>query len=750
MSLTETIDGAGASAGEDPARARGARRGLSPGLAMLCAAAFCLVAAALTIGTATSRPWIGLGLAAEAEGDAVVVRRVLAGGPAASAGLDGRSAIGGRLEAIGAGAAEAPLTAADLIEEPDGLPSYAANKAFMARQSRMAALLASGDPVHLRIVQPSGATIRLAVEPRARPLLSLPVVFWVQLVSGLGGFLIGAWVWSMRRGDLGARMFALSGLGLLVSALPAAIYSTRELAIDGGGFVVLTAMNHIGAHLFGAAIIALFLTYPRRLARPAWLLALPAALVPWLWADITHRLPDPTTGMYAPMLAEMAAIVVLALVQRRLARREPATIGALRWLGLSVVIGAGAFVAGIAVPQLLGVEAAISQGYAFAFFLLVYVGIALGIRRYRLFELGDWSFRILFYTVGALLLLALDMALIWTLHLERASAMGVSLLVIGFAYLPMRDVLWRRMYGRRLPPGPELFAAAMDVAFAATRAERADRWRGLLARLYDPLETTLALAGPQAATADPDGLALTVPAVADSPALRLRFPFGGRGMFGPPDLQLANQLVALVGQAEASRDAYERGVQEERQRIARDLHDDLGARLLAGLHSGDVRTRPLLQAALADVRAIVSGLAGEQASLESVLAEARHESAWRLEAAGVALDWPLPDEGEPVMLDYRRSKALISSIREVLSNIIRHAQAGQVRTEIEISDATLVLRIGDNGRGMAKATPGRGYGLRSIRGRIEDIGGQLTIASTSAGTTVEMVVPLRETGAAPP
>ena len=743
LSLTDTVDGAGVAGGASSTRAASAPRRLSPGLAMFCAAALCLVAGALSIGAATARPWMGVRLAPEAATGAVVVSAVTPGGPAATAGLTS----GVRVTAVGEGAAEIRLNPSDLIEEPDGLPSYADNTAFMTRQSRLAGMLADGRaPIQ---IEQAGAAASVTVEPLdSRPLGSLPVVFWVQLASGLGGFFIGAWVWSMRRGDLGARMFALSGVGLAVSALPAAIYSTRELAIPGGPFVALTAMNHIGAHLFGAAIIALFLTYPRRLVRPAWLLVLPAILIPWLWADITHRLPDPTTGMYAPMAVEMAAIVALVLTQRRLARNEPATIGALRWLGLSVVIGAGAFVAAIAVPQLLGVEAAISQGYAFAFFLLVYVGIALGIRRYRLFELGDWAFRILFYTVGALLLLALDMVLIWALHLERAPAMGVSLLVIGFAYLPMRDVLWRRMYGRRAPAGPELFAAAMDVAFAATRAERIERWRGLLARLYEPLEIALAVTDPQGAVADPDGLALTVPAAADSPALHLRYPFGGKGMFGPADLKLANQLVTLVGQAETSRDAYERGVREERQRIARDLHDDLGARLLAGLHSGDVRTRPLLQAALADVRAIVSGLAGEQASLDSMLAEARHEGAWRLEAAGVALDWPLAEEGEPVMLDYRRSKALISSIREVLSNIIRHAQASQVRAEIEVSGTTLTVRIADNGCGMAKATPGRGYGLRSIRGRIEETGGRLTIASTSSGTTVEMVVPLSDTPSA--
>src|SRR5690606_32785612 len=120
----------------------------------------------------------------------------------------------------------------------------------------------------------------------------------------------------------------------------------------------------------------------------------------------------------------------------RAVRHSPVERAALRWLGLSVVVGAGLFVAGVAMPLMLGAEPAVSQGISFAFFVIVYAGIALGIRRYRLFDLGDWSFRILYYVAGAVLLLALDTVLIWLLNVERAPALGVSLLIVAFLYLP--------------------------------------------------------------------------------------------------------------------------------------------------------------------------------------------------------------------------------------------------------------------------------------------------------------------------
>jgi len=734
-------------------QAAGEARRLSPGNILLRVMLICIAAAVVTVAIAISRPYLGLELAADPVRNAITVKSVALGGPA-----DGlRASPGTKLAAIGsardsASAGQVPavvqLTAGDLVEDPDGLESYAALADFMKRQTELAGII-SGQTVALDFTDNATRTTYVAtIQPRARSIADLPVVFWVQLLSGLAGFAIGAWVWSMRRGDLAAGMFALSGVGLLLSALPAAIYSTRELAIDGGSFFGLSVLNHFGTHMFGGAMIALFLSYPRPLVRPVWLLAIPVILAATLTADVTRLLPDPVTGMYVPMLLEMLAIIALILLQRWLARDMPVTRAAMRWLGLSVVIGAGAFVAAIAIPLLLEIEPAISQGFAFAFFLLIYSGIALGIRRYRLFELGDWSFRILFYTSGAVVLLVLDAALIWFLHLERGPALGISLLITSFGYLPLRDALWRGIYSKRLPPVHELFAGAMEVAFSLTRAERTERWRALLARLYDPLKIVPAKTPVGDVAVVDDGLDMLIPPVADSPALRLSYPFAGKGMFGPHDLQLAKQLVALVMQADTNRDAYDRGVLEERQRIARDLHDDVGARLLTGLHSVDDRTRPVLHAALSDIRSIVSGLNGEEAALDRVLAEARHETARRLETVGIALEWPAMEEelAQNAVLDYRQTKALVSSVREIVSNVMRHAHATRVRADIALTGTDLTLRISDDGWGMPADGPGRGFGLGNVQRRVEEIGGSLTATSTPGGTSMAIAVPLKTAG----
>ncbi|MFH1341235.1 MAG: ATP-binding protein [Pseudomonadota bacterium] len=713
---------------------------------MLAATVLCGIVAALAIAAAIFQPWLGVTLAADPVREAIVINGV-ANGPAKASGV----AAGSRLFSIGPAAASGPeqapigLLPSDLSEDPDGLPTYRDVSTFMERQSDLVRML-SGARLQLHLVDLNGNATTGMVHPQRRPIAELPAVFWVQLFSGSAGLLIGVWVWALRRDDLGATMFALSGLGLFLSAMPAAVYSTRELAIDGRLFTWLSALNHVGAHLFGAAIIALFLSYPRRLVRPASLLVLPLTLVPWFVADVAHALPGPVVGMYVPMLMQMVTIVGLVVVQWRLARHDPVALAALRWLGLSVIVGAGAFTIAIAVPLLLGAEPAISQGYAFTFFVLVYAGIALGIRRYRLFELGDWAFRILFYAGAAAVLLAIDAALIGLVQLDPGPALAVSLLIVSFAYLPLRDALWRRMNRQRQLKDHEVFAAMSEVAFALTPAERSHLWHKLLMRLFDPLELIPAGHEVSEASAAEDGLELLVPAAASSAALRLRYPYAGKGLFGPQQAMLARQLTSLLAKAETSRNAYERGVLEERHRIARDLHDDVGARLLTGLNVADGSTRPILHAALSDIRAIISGLTGASASLDRILAEARYETANRLQAVGIELDWTLPDERTKSMIfDYRQSKALVSSVREIISNVIRHAKASRVCTTLTISETEIMLSIADDG-GAIRNRPGAselagGFGLSNIRQRVEELGGRLTVRSAAGGFTVAIMLP---------
>lgn len=149
---------------------------------------------------------------------------------------------------------------------------------------------------------------------------------------------------------------------------------------------------------------------------------------------------------------------------------------------------------------------------------------------------------------------------------------------------------------------------------------------------------------------------------------------GGRSLFGRDDLRVAQEFAPLCAAVDEDRDAYDRGVREERERIARGLHDDVAARLLSSLHRSDTgAVRGDVRAALADMRLIIGGLIGERMALVACLASLPQESAERVAAVGLTLHWPAEPFPVDPQLDYAFAKNVSSAIRELVTNAIRHS-----------------------------------------------------------------------------
>jgi signal transduction histidine kinase len=599
-------------------------------------------------------------------------------------------------------------------------------------------------PLVLRLAGADGVQRVVTLDDRTRPLSSLGAEFWVNLIYGLIATLIVGWVWALRPRELSTQLFALTGLSMLGFTFGWAVNSSVELAANGALGAVAKTLNMIGAVAFGGAMIAFFLAYPKRVTRlPVTLLA-PLWVAVWAATPLLPGNPSSESTGQAITSIEMALIIVAIAVQAIASREDPAAMAATRWLGLSVIVGAGAFIANVAVPIALGRAPFLDPRFSLGFFVIIYVGMAVGLRRHKLFELDQWAFRILFYLSAGAALLALDGLLITALGTSPQAALGVSLLVVAFAYLPFRDLLWRKTIGRRTMREHEMFAAVAQVALIHGIEARAEAWKALLAKVYEPLEITAGSPLQVKAEILEEGVALGLPAAAGTTALTLRFPFRGRGLFGTAQAQLAEQLVGLLAQIEEGRDAYARGVVEERLRIARDLHDDVGARLLSGLHRQDLsQTREAMRGAIGDLRAIVSGLSGDELPLEAVLADLRHETAERLEAAGIALDWPPVELADPAAAaPYRVYKNLTSAVREVVSNAIRHAGATRVAVTVHEDRGRLELTISDDGVGLPREAGGRRGGLANLERRLGEIGGAVDIPETARGTVIRLSAPI--------
>ena len=708
---------------------------------LFAAFAYALVTAALTVAASLQTPWLGLTLAATEE----KVRVVASQGPStaipAGATLLALQA-GMHTGSAHPGAAEVPLQAEDLIEEPDVMGTYAQIDGFFARQQQIYDLLAQPQ-VRLRF-EVGGMVSTTTATPQARPISTLPLLFWFQLAVSVTGCLIACWVWVLRPHDWGARMFGLTGLLFPLFAMPAAVYSGRELALPGNLFFALNALNHWGSLMFGAAFGAIFMAHPRPLVRPVHLLWLFGVFNLWWLANVLRIAPSPATGMQLAVVTEMLLAMGFATVQWRKSRGDPLARASLRWFILSLMVGSGLFILLIITTAMLGWLPPMPQGYAFGFFLFIYVGIALGLRRYRLFQLDEWAFRMLLWLGGALAVVAVDALLILALDWSAGPALGASLWVCGALYFPARQWLWQRLAHR---PGMQLHELMPDVvriAFQPSRRAQEDAWQELLRRIFDPLhlQTAPDFSPPQAQIQE-GGLSLCVPACGGLSASHLSYPARGQRLFSTQDATFVNALTHLLNEAEGSRDAQERGARDERRRIARDMHDDVGARLLMLIHRAQSpELTDLARAAMNDLRTALNVMDAHAIPWADALADWRAEASARCDAAGVALEWSAPHhpDGE---LASRQKSVIERALRESITNALKHGEPRTLDISVNLHADHLDLRVRNDGPATRPDQWAEGRGLRGMRHRLEEYGARLEVRTLPDGRTeVALHLPL--------
>ena len=197
---------------------------------------------------------------------------------------------------------------------------------------------------------------------------------------------------------------------------------------------------------------------------------------------------------------------------------------------------------------------------------------------------------------------------------------------------------------------------------------------------------------------------------------------------------------------------------EDRERIARDLHDTVIQRLFAtGLSlqgAARLSERPELtdrilgaiddlDVTVRHVRSAIFGLEARRSATEGLRSQVLRVTAEA--AAGLGFEPRVLFEG-PVDAAVPEEVAieLLATLREALANVARHAGAGRVDVEVRAGDAAATLVVTDDGMGLAPERAGGGHGLANMARRAERWGGALQLAGGAAGGLVlTWRVPLR-------
>ncbi|MGW4560832.1 GAF domain-containing protein [Streptomyces sp. NPDC004561] len=223
-----------------------------------------------------------------------------------------------------------------------------------------------------------------------------------------------------------------------------------------------------------------------------------------------------------------------------------------------------------------------------------------------------------------------------------------------------------------------------------------------------------------------------------------------------------NQAALALDVAEHRQDSERMVVLNDRDRIARDLHDLVIQRLFAGaltLQStlGRVSDRPeaseRIQRVVDDlddtikiIRSTIYGLrehdrARGGSGLRAQLVAATERATEALGFAPALRMTGLLD----TTVSAEQAEQLLAVLGEALSNAARHAHATGIDISVEVTDMALKLRVADNGRGIDPSVTRRS-GLANLRQRAEEMGGTFALsANHPSGTAVEWAVPLSDT-----
>jgi signal transduction histidine kinase len=414
--------------------------------------------------------------------------------------------------------------------------------------------------------------------------------------------------------------------------------------------------------------------------------------------------------------------------------------------------------------------------------LVVPVAIAIAVLQYRLFDVEIVVRRVLVYGALTVVLLALYVAA--TLGIaavvpgSEGPARFVATALVALAFAPVRDrlqaLIGRRLYGDRRRPYAALTRLARELQTPSSPDGVMNALVGSTAQAVASPYVAIERDGPAAAV--PSRVECGVRPADDAQLIRLDLMHGGRQLgrlvvacrgredFSPADILLltdlalpiaaAVQAVDLSAELHRSREQLLLAVEEERRRLGRDLHDDLGPRLavismqVEAAHDlinvDDDRAKRVLSQlldltgqAVREVRRIAHD--HRPATLDALgLMTALRAHAASLAAVPTRVD--APEDLPPLSAAVEVAAYRIAL--EALQNVAVHAHATSCVLRVSHDGSTLTFEVEDDGVGIRADHP-VGMGLQSMAERAGQLGGTFSIdtGANGMGTRVRVSLP---------
>ena len=607
-------------------------------------------------------------------------------------------------------------------------PRWVIDDAERARQQVLHAQLAEAlAQPQVKLYFDDGSEVTLSPVPRG--LMRLPAMFWLMSLFGLGLYLVALVVLlghTTGRNLVYAAMALCQSGNLLFIAAKAAFEFGLPTPFAQFDMPVRAALDLFTA----AAMVNAACLHPRRLPGSGWIALLgwsvALTLVGSLAAGVLEHVWWWTQG--AVIGLGLLAIGLLswsyqiephpfAIVLRRFATVTVAT-----WTLLTVALAAADRLPGM--PHNIA-DLGSTVWYVFLGSLLLLVPFLAKSQNL----LREFALLAAISTVA----ISLDLLFVAVFSFGQLASLTLSLFGSLAVYTGVRQWVSNQVRGSSTLTTERMFEQLYRIAREVeAQPERTPALLSqLLGDLFEPLEVDVVerRTAKTRVAGDGSSMLVPVPLLGTDPsapgAVMIRFAQRGRRLFTTEDARLTDRIVEQLRRAVRFDKAVEQGRSEERLRLAQDLHDDIGARLLTLMYKAQSpEMEEYVRHTLQDLKTLTRGLAASNHRLSHAAAEWKSDLAHRLTAAHVDLRWTFVFD-EDILLTVVYWSALTRVMRELVSNVIAHSQAQQLEIDFRLEADRIELTITDDGLGRNPRAWSHGLGLGGVRKRVKQLGGEV-------------------------
>ncbi len=648
----------------------------SPVRAIAMILVFCAVVQGLVVYLLLQQPWMGLRLEPDPLSGHVRVVAVLDDSP--TTGLIPLDTVLTTLQIEGEDNA-LPLTPA-LFLSPFFNATYADYQAYLQSQSAIYLALRAGKPI--TVMSMAGERYPLRAK-QSTPWHAIPLGTWFFSLLFITVPVLSTFVWSYQPKKLAPALLLYAGIGYYLFYMIGTLNISKELAFSGVLSEVLAVSEFFFLAVYIFSFTILFSCYPSNIIKKYWLYGFALFLSFFIvnfhfgWVDFYGH------NFLIPSFSGFIFALVLSQIQVIKNKHEPASRMAARLMQMSIIFPFFPIMLLYVLPLMLGADPIISIHVVRVLGIAVFIGVTVGILRFRLFDAEYWWLRSWLWLAGGVLVIFIDLLFVSVLHMTQLYSLSLAVLVTGFLYFPLRQWLLGKLMPLESGSVQDFLPTFNQVMKGAISTDEFEqRWQAVLRLRFQPLNLAVLPHPVQVASLAEDGLHMDVPSLSGINGYRLTGKQRGMRLFGKANVKVIAPLLDIARIASNASDIRQQAVLKERTRIMHDLHDTVGAKLLTLTHLlPSPQHKQVAQELLQTLRAMISlTLRTTPLHLDEYLADWRGEVMEVMDFNRVAFAWQV----DPRLTGYILSAKQVLSIGDFIRLRLRLILGASSVTSLQV------------------------------------------------------------------